>query len=281
MRKQELRLRKNPHKTSFTLCVSIILFVTLACNASVTVFNPTPTPIPPIPSPVVPTATSVPLISQQVTLVAVPFSETNPGPDFPSYTITAKTPQLTGSDDPRVLAFNQRLNNLVTKEMDMFRQSFQGLPVTPLTSGSSLDVKYSLISQYADIWSLKFDFPFYSDGAAHPGLYSITMNYDLGQGKELVLGDLFITNSNYLEAISNYCISELSKQPFFDSPFQEGAQPTVENYRNWNIATDGLMITFDEYQVAPYAAGPQTVTIPYGELLQVIDQQGPLESLLP
>ena len=137
-------------------------------------------------------------------------------------------------------------------------------------------MKYTLISQMADIWSIKLDFSFYSDGAAHPGLYSLTVNYDLAQGKELALGDLFLPNSNYLEAISNYCIAELSKQPFFDSAFQEGAQPTLENYRNWNITKDGLMITFDEYQVAPYAAGPQTVVVPYSTLQTVINPQGPL-----
>jgi hypothetical protein len=55
--------------------------------------------------------------------------------------------------------------------------------------------------------------------------------------------------------------------------------PTPENYRNWNIATDGLMITFDEYQVAAYAAGPQTVVVPYSELQAVIDPASPLTGI--
>ncbi len=38
--------------------------------------------------------------------------------------------------------------------------------------------------------------------------------------------------------------------------------PTVENYGVWNISLDRLEITFNEYQVAAYYAGPQTVTIP-------------------
>jgi hypothetical protein len=176
-----------------------------------------------------------------------------------------------------VQTFNQHLNEIVTKEVDTFRQSFQQNTAPPVTeAGSAVDVTYQLISQIGDIWSIKLDFSFYSDGAAHPGLYSITVNYDLAQGKELALGDLFLPNSNYLEAISNYCIAELSKQPFFDTPFQEGAKPTAENYRNWNITKDGLMITFDEYQVAPYAAGPQTVVVPYSTLQTVINPQGPL-----
>jgi hypothetical protein len=136
------------------------------------------------------------------------------------------------------------------------------------------------VSQIGELWSFKFDFPFYSDTAAHPGLYSITLNYDLGQGRELSLGDLFVPESDYLEALSEHCKAELQKQPYSDSFFLDGAQPTQENYRNWNITPDGLMITFDEYQVAPYAAGPQTVIVPYEGLAGLIDPQGPLAVIL-
>ena len=251
--------------------MSLALFIILACNA----FGPilSATSAPPT-APIIPTivATPVPL-SQQVTLISQPFKETNQTPPF---TITSQTPQLTGSDDPRVTAFNQRLNELVTKEVDIWRQSFLQNTAPTVNNGSTLDVKYTLLSQIDDLWSFKFDFSFYADGAAHPGLNSITLNYDLGQSKELALADLFLPNVNYLEAISRYCIAELSKQPFFDGPFSEGAQPTAENYRNWNITPDGLMITFDEYQVAPYAAGPQKVIVPYSALQALINPEGPL-----
>ena len=249
--------------------ISLALFIILACNALAPVPTVTPSAIPLTITPVV-------LISQQVTLVPQAANETNQTPPF---TITSQTPQLAGSDDPRVMTFNQRLNELVTKEVDIWRQSFLQNTAPTVNNGSTLDVTYTLLSQIDDLWSFKFDFSFYADGAAHPGLNSLTLNYDLGQGKELALADLFLPNANYLEAISKYCIAELSKQPFFDGPFSEGAQPTLENYRNWNITPDGLMITFDEYQVAPYAAGPQKVLVPYNELQAVINPQGPLGKL--
>ncbi|HEX9334170.1 MAG TPA: RsiV family protein [Anaerolineales bacterium] len=255
-----------PNNIYKLIITSFILLIILACNALAPA--PTVTPLPALP-----TATPVILISQQVTLISAPYNETN---QTPPYTITSQTPQLAGSDDPRVQAFNQRLNELVTKEVDTFRQSFLQNTAPTVNNGSSLEVTYKLISQINDIWSIKVDFSFYSDGAAHPGLYSITVNYDLGQGKELTLDDLFLPASNFLEVISNYCVNELSKQPFFDSSFSDGAQPTLDNYRNWNITPDGLMITFDEYQVAPYAAGPQTVIVPFSELQAIINPQGAL-----
>jgi hypothetical protein len=250
----------------------IVLFL-LACNATFNFGHPTPTTLPPAAAP---TSTSVPL-SQQVTLVSQPYIESHQSPPF---SITAQTPQLSGSEDPRVQAFNQRLVELVQGEVTAFRESFLQNPDPPMTGGSFLEVTYSLISQYDDIWSLKFDFLYYSDGAAHPGDHSMTLNYDLGQGREFALADLFLPNSNYLEVIANYCITELSKQPFFDGAFTDGANPTSENYRNWNIAPEGLMITFDTYQVGPGAAGPQRVVVPYDQLSGVIDPQGPLRSLI-
>jgi hypothetical protein len=258
-------MKKLPLHLPVALSTSVMLLSILACN----VLAPRP-----IPTAAPPTATSTPIpLSKQVSLVSQASNETNQTPPF---TITAETPQLAGSDDPRVTAFNQRLDDLVSKEVDVWRQSFLQNTAPVMNNGSTLNVKYTLLSQIDDLWSFKFDFAFYSDGAAHPGLNSITLNYDLAQGKELALADLFLPNTDYLGAISKYCIAELSKQPFFDSPFAEGAQPKPENYRNWNITPDGLLITFDEYQVAPYAAGPQTITVPYSELNSLINPQGPL-----
>src|SRR6266540_1754520 len=243
------------------IITSLILLIMLACNALAPVPTITPSLVPP-------TATPIILISKQVTLISAPFNE------------ISQTPQLTGSQDPRLMAFNQRLNELVTKEVDIWRQSFLQNTAPTVNNGSTLDVTYALLSQIGDIWSFKFDSSFYSDGAAHPGLNSFTLNYDLGQGRELALADLFLPNTNYLEEISKYCIAELSKQPFFDSSSSSGAQPPLENYRNWNITPDGLMITFDEYQVAPYAAGPQKVVVPYSALQALINPQGPLAKII-
>ena len=256
-------------RKSILAFTSIIVLLMLACNATFTVGYPTATIEPPT---VVPTNTSVPL-SGQVTLVSQPYIETN---QEPAFTITAQIPQLSGSDDPRVGAFNQILNEVVQNEIVVFRGEFMRGPFLEVSTNSFLEVTYELVSQYDDIWSFKFFYSFYTNGAAHPGDFSHTVNYDLQAAKVLSLGDLFITGSNYLEAISNYCTSELGKQPFFDGAFTTGSDPTLENYRNWNITPQGLMITFDTYQVAPGAAGPQIIVIPYGQITTLVDPEGPL-----
>ena len=255
--------------------ISVFIFFLMACDVTFAVGYPTPTSTMIAPTDTLP-ATSAPLLSQQVSLVSVPFIETDPGSNFPTYTITAQIPQLSGGPDSRVQALNQRLDELVKKEMEAYRGNFQQLPITPYSNGSSLAMTYILVSQIGDLWSFKFDFSFYSDGAAHPGMNSITLNYDLGQGKELSLGDLFTVNSSYLQTISDYCTAELRKQPYADVFTEDGAKPTLENYRNWNITPDGLLITFDAYQVAPGAAGPQQVVVPYSGLNSLLNPEGSL-----
>ena len=60
-----------------------------------------------------------------------------------------------------------------------------------------------------------------------------------------------------------------------DDWIQRGAGASGENYDSWTITKQGLKIHFDPYQVAPYAAGPQQVTIPYSALKDIIKADGP------
>ncbi|HRQ33170.1 MAG TPA: RsiV family protein [Anaerolineales bacterium] len=211
---------------------------------------------------------------------AVPFKEEG---STPPYTITSQTPQLSGGENEAVARFNALSDQIVQVEIANFREnSLSQASDPPIASGSFFDATYDLVYQNGNLWSLKFDFLGYSDGAAHPYHYSKTLNYDLERRMQLSLDDLFLANSEYLQALSDYCITELSQRDIgFDGAFSAGAEPTPENYRNWNIASDGLLITFDEYQVASYAAGPQTVVVPYDALRAWIAPLGPLRLIMP
>ena len=247
--------------------ISALIFFLLACDATFTVGFPTATISPPTE-----TATATPP-SLRLALTSIPYSENNINP--PSI-ITAQIPLLTGSDDPRVAAFNQAINDLVHGEIESFKIGLTGLSNPPEFAISTFDAKYNVVYQGGDLWSLKFDMAVYVDGAAHPGDLVHILNYDFAHSKQLGMDDLFIAESNYLEVISKYCSEQLST---FDMGFDEttvGAEPTPRNYRNWNITADGLMITFERGQVTAYAAPAQVVTIPYSELTTLINPHGPL-----
>lgn len=225
-----------------------------------------------------PTPTQIPLY-QQVMLTSVDHEETGSGPN---YTLTTHTPVLTGSDDPRVESFNKQMAELVKMEVDLFRQNLAMQPVEPISGGSFLEIGYELVSPWQNILSLKFTVNFYSDGAAHPGSYFHSLTFDLQGGSVVALAQLFVPGSDYLTTISELCVTEISSRDIaFDASQTSGAEPSVQNYKNWNLTAEGLQISFDPYQVAAYAAGPQIVTIPYEQLISIIDPSGPLADFLP
>jgi len=125
-----------------------------------------------------------------------------------------------------------------------------------------------------DVLSVLFINFFYL-GGAHPGSYYWSTNFDFTTGQELALSDLFAPGSAYLERISENCIQQLVEKLEFEI-WEEGAAPSEENYQDWALTSQGLLIILDEYQVAPYAAGPQQVIVPYDILVDIIHPQGPI-----
>jgi hypothetical protein len=200
------------------------------------------------------------------------------------YEVSAQYPQFTGGNNPNFEKFNQVARGLVMKKVSGFKKDMapaEGEEPRPEGSmGSNLNVAYTLFLAQDDLVSVKFDVGSYYQGAAHPNSYSDVINYDLKNGKQLKLGDLFKPGSKYLQQIANYAIADLKKQAkdkgLIDGEIENGAAPLAKNYQSWIITKKGLGITFDAYQVGPYAAGPQSVMVPYSALKEVINPEGPV-----
>lgn len=198
----------------------------------------------------------------------------------PPYEISIRTPVLKGSDDRRVKNFNQSVSSLINEQVNEFKQQAAppaGLPPTAENSKSTLSTDYTLKSPPGQIISLLITSDIYYAGGAHPGRAFKTINYSLPNGRTLRLSDLFTSGSDYLNALASFCSQELKQRNVLFFP--EGAAPTEDNYKVWNLTSSGLEITFPEYQVAPYAAGPQTVLVPYTYLQKQLDPKGPVSRL--
>ncbi|MEK6279762.1 MAG: DUF3298 domain-containing protein [Acidobacteriota bacterium] len=207
------------------------------------------------------------------------------------YEIDAEYPQLTGSGSPNYEKFNQLVRGLITGKVNQFRKEMvpeKGedavTDASQETMGSDLNIGYTLAMAKDDLISLDFGVGSYYSGAAHPNSYSETVNFDLKNGKSIKLSDLFTPGSKYIQALSKYSIQDLKKQAkaqgadsmLDDDWIQRGAGPDASNYESWTVTKTGLVINFDSYQVAPYAAGPQHVTVPYSALRDIVRMDGPL-----
>ena len=178
---------------------------------------------------------------------------------------------------------------MATKNVAAFKTSETGTETdaateTPAeTLTSTLDSDYEIRLATDDLISIEFSESTYERGAAHPNSNTTVFNYDVRNGKKLALPDLFNAKSNYLKAISDYCIKDLKQQAkkekdsmLTDDMIQSGASTRADNFKSWTITKQGLWITFDPYQVAAYAAGPQQVLVPYSALKDLIKADGPI-----
>ena len=270
-------METNTRKTVKGLVLCILLVTMLACGSTSTLQQATDTPFVPPTETFTPTLIPTPLF-KVVSMVSNLSEESGKSPD---YTLKAQTPHLQGSEDLRVTNFNNEMTLLTQEEIAKFKDNVVQVTPLPGSTGSFYDQQYKLLSPPGNLLSLKFLIMIYIQGAAHPGTHMRTVTYDLEAGANVRLDDLFLPSSDYLERIANYCIAQLNKRDIGFNAFSNGAQPIPENYGNWNITPDGLLITFDEYQVAAYAAGAQEVIVPYAELSSLIDPHGPLEGFLP
>lgn len=251
-----------------------LLLIQLACNMPLPgVVLATPTTVlatPPLPpsADVTPMPSETPLspprLFQQVTLTEESYSENG---ESPIYTLETNTPVLEGSDDPRALEFNRQAAGIIEELVADFKSGFEYLSDTPMSAGSFFQVTFIQLAPPGDLLSIRFDVDGYSDGAAHPYHLTRVLNFDLEAGQALSLDMLFRPDSDYLTLIADFCSTELATRDIgFELGFSGGAEPLPENYRNWNLTYEGLLITFDEYQVAPYAAGMQQVLVPFDVL---------------
>lgn len=203
------------------------------------------------------------------------------------YEIAAQYPQLEGGNNPNFEKFNQLVRGSVMKKVSGFKKDMapeEGEEPRPEGSmGSDLTVAYKVALAQDDLISIQFDVGSYYQGAAHPNSYSEVINYDLKNGKQLKLSDLFKSGAQYLQPIATYCIADLKKQQATEkgaaltaSEIDNGAAPVAKNYQSWTIMKKGLGINFDAYQVGPYAAGPQFVMVPYSAVKDAINPEGPI-----
>jgi len=210
------------------------------------------------------------------------------------YEVDAQYPQLTGSVDPNFEKFNQTVRSLITRKVAMFKKEMAPEADEPATDapsvpadeslGSDINIGYTVALAKDDLIGIEFTVSSYSAGAAHPNSYTEVVNFDFKNGKLLKLADLFLPGSKYLQTLSTYCVQDLKKQAkaqgadamLDDDWIQKGAGPDLSNYDNWTITKKGLGVTFDPYQVGPYAAGPQHVLVPYSALKEIVKPDGPV-----
>lgn len=196
--------------------------------------------------------------------------------------IFAVYPEISGVESAASAEkFNSVIKNKVTELIDAYKKqvadySEEDVKNLPAEVGLEQQIGYDVIMANNDFVSLLFSDYAYL-GGAHGMTTYLPINYDLKNNRELQLADIFEPNSGYLKTLSEYSIADLKKRVgdmSDDEWISKGAGADKENFGNWNLTKKGLLITFEPYQVAAYAAGSQTVIIPYDKLKNLLKKDG-------
>lgn len=123
--------------------------------------------------------------------------------------------------------------------------------------------------------TVSYIFTVYEDTlGAHGNSFFKTFTFNTGNGAALPLSSLFFTGARYLDTLSLMSRSKLpdviGKDATNAQMLNAGTTPDDKNFENFFLDNQELVILFAPYQVAPYAAGPQTLRIPLSELSSIL-----------
>lgn len=217
----------------------------------------------------------------------------------PRIIVKSVFPTLENKDDERrpermrgipldEMDYMDRFNQLISQTIQQIIADYTGLVIKHQEVQKNLshsDIKNHLYTDYDTsvvrakrhrIISLRFTIQGKISGVHHAYRSHQVLNYDLNSGEILDLCDLFKADSDYLYILSRYSYAQLSKRLSNKMMVENGTSPTLDHFKNWNIKGNGLLITFDENQVAPAILGAQTVFIPFSILKNEISYHSPL-----
>lgn len=227
----------------------------------------------------------------------VRFLQLKENSDEHSYSFQADYPQIGPKESEDNSEMNLCISTFVNRILEHFRAEAiaqstakaeikKNAPHAPAWDDLIISHKISLLTPY--LLSIEFVLGSYYSMAAHPNTSTRTLNFRLKPSMQLELHDLFKSSSNYLELLSQFCISDLHKQQpaRFHDPKQRseelatgqdqwilsGAAPKVRNYDRFVLEKGGMRIFFDPYVVGSYAEGRYEVLIPTGVLAPALKE---------
>ncbi len=204
--------------------------------------------------------------------------------ETPTVAVDVRSPHVEGiADFEAAELLNGELEHIAISTMGEFQDEVaETATPDPLGSKSTIDITFEVDHLSERFISVRYDISVYSAGAAHPNLFYKTLTWDIVGASEVRLADLFRPDAPYLERLSALAIADLERQyaafgeglEALSADIRAGAAPREESFGAWTMSADGLSIHFEPYQVAPYAAGPQHVTLPWSRLADILAVDG-------
>jgi len=203
----------------------------------------------------------------------------------PKYSVKVSYPQLVSTQrNPALTRIDVELANAAQGVVVSFENSMYQYQVPSFYANETSTLDGTVATNLLDrqFASFSLDIGQFNAGAVHPFATVTTFNFDEATGKSVQLADLFQPGSDWLSVLSEESRALLpgilGRMTLLEE-LGSGTTPEASNFKAWALSPWGLSIEFQEYQVAPYASGQPTVSIPFSRLRSVILPGGPLASI--
>ena len=206
--------------------------------------------------------------------------------------IKMTVPQFAGSGSAaqKMNSFFASAAEKSAKEMtDRAQKDYQAYLSTVSSASSASDASDDAAASYSgfpyDLSSLLLGITYQDDnyicletgisvytGGAHGSNSDYYYLMDKKTGKQLSLDDVIKTD-HFKKLVLKYLKETISASPgtFFPEALSEVNKDYTDHNFNFFLTDKGIGIEFGEYEVAPYAAGAQSIIIPYHEVTMKIN----------
>ena len=127
---------------------------------------------------------------------------------------------------------------------------------------------------------VEYDLSVEWSGAAGADQRVHTVLVDLTAGRVLEPLDVFYDDSPWLETLASVALADLEARFGVDTIWPDGLAATPGNFDHLALAGDGVVLWFDRYQVGPGVLGAPRVTVPWSEVGEFVDPNGPVGHLV-
>jgi peptidoglycan-N-acetylglucosamine deacetylase len=163
---------------------------------------------------------------------------------------------------------NKLIKDFVLKRVNVFKETI-GEDVISENWKNGFYISFEIFAYDENIQTYKFDIVEFT-GGAHDNLYFKTFTYDFENDKEIGFRDMFQEEHNPLDTIAPLAKEQLVEAVGDNSMLETGTDKDFENYTHFAPTGSELLLFFPPYQVAPWAAGPQTVKLAWDDINVVL-----------
>jgi hypothetical protein len=206
--------------------------------------------------------------------------ETSESLEAPRLDISLDRPVVSGLTTEAAAAINAAIETEAVSRSEAFRSGVEAASPEDTGPPSSYVFSFEVTAATAEILSIRFHESTYFQGAEAGNSGVFTLSFDPVTGAPLSLTDVVVEGgaAQVADLAQRHVIDEIHGGEA--SAFHDHAPAiTPQMLHHWNVSASGVEISFDPETVGPAWMGPVTVVVPYSELSDSIDPDGPAAGL--